>query len=699
MIADQIQTARQHLYTSRNPFSYSGKSLLRRYQRSFFGGASLLNLGTEILGIGIYKPVQLVVLSPTRIENFHFQVETATATEARAKVQVALNRHADQPHELNVIATLLDPDTGEAAARAESITSGTDVTLALTVTDPKLWWPNGNGTPNLYTLRLEVLNGSARESVIERRVGLKRVQIIEEREQGRRTFQFVVNGTNVWVRGQNPIPIDYIAVHGSDQAYDELLRLVVESNGNLVRIWAGGAIENAHFFEKCDELGILLWQDFFLHSTTYPDYDEAWVEEFRQESVELVHAVRNHACLALLCGGNETEQGWDEWGWRGDLDRFYGAPLIKELLPELSANEAPEIPYISNSPHGGVIEASPDEGEMHLWGNFINAWKDPLFITETCWNLQSYSRPETLAATMHLNLDDYNELGWPGKWTALTKLPLITKYPYSDYFRSRTLREYLRSLEIEHMQADYFALKTLRLTAPSLTGIVNWSFNKGGPLFEFGCVDYLGYPLMNFYTIKRLFADIVVGVNRDINDIRVVASNLTRQKIQAELRITHFDAKGSVARTWLETVSLGTEGITRISELDGYYNKIKDRRREFIHVQLVVDDAVVAEDSLFFVPLAEIEIGSDAIQTRVTKGEPDTWGTETWIVELSSDAPQKLVQLEGNQKWLFSDNYFTLIPGSPRKLVATLLQRVSPAQPTLTVSSLDVPAEQTFELV
>ena len=611
---------------------------------------------------------------------------------------VTLARPDSATGALTVTASLTDPETGETAATTRTVTTSAEAVMSLSVPSPKLWWPHGYGPAHRYRLRLEVSDGLDLLSAVERQVGLKRVELVQGTLSGRRTFQFVVNGTKIWVRGQNLIPVDYVAVHGSDDTYDRLLRLLVEGNGNLIRIWGGGAIENEHFLDTCDRLGIMLWQDFFLHSSTYPDYDPAWVKEFRQESTELVRKLRNHACLTLLCGGNEQEQGWDEWGWQGDLDRFYGESLITEVLPEVAAAWAPEIPYITNSPHGGRIEASPAEGEMHCWGNYINATKDPLFITETCWNLHSYSRPDTLAATMGLDPDDFKEIGWPGKWTALTKLPLITKYPYSDYFSSRTLRQYLHSLEIEHLQADYTALKTLRLTSPSLTGIVNWSFNKGAPLFEFGCVDYLGYPLMNFYAIRRLFADLVVGIYRDIDDIRVVTSSLKGAPVSAAVLITHYGRDGSVIRSWNDAVTLKPGQVTRIRTIDSYYQQVTDRTGEVIHAQLTVDKQVISEDTLFFVPLAEAEAAPSPLSVSVAKARAEDWSRGTWEVELASPTVKKLVQIEGNQKWLCSDNYFVLVPGHTKRVTVSLLERTSAEAPVISVSALDASDEQTLQL-
>lgn len=695
MISEQVPAAREHLYTSRNPYSYRGKSLLRRYQRNFYGGASLINLGTEILGIGIYKPVRLVALPAVRIAARHFRVLSASPERAEATLSLRLADEIDARR--TVCASLVDTSTGDVVARADGETIDGQVDLALSVETPRLWWPHGYGEAALYGLRIEILDGENVLLTEQRVVGLRTVELIQERAGQRRTFQLAVNGVPIWVRGQNIIPIDYIAVHGEDAQYDRLLRLVVEGNGNLIRIWGGGAIESEHFFDRCDRLGILIWQDFFLHSATYPDYDPQWVSEFREESTDLVRRLRNHACLALLCGGNEQQQGWDEWGWQGDLDRFYGELLITELLPEVSASEAPEIPYVPNSPHGGSLEASPAEGEMHCWGNYVNATKDPLFITETCWNLHSYSRPETLEQTMGIRVDDFAQRGWFAKWAALTRLPLITKYPYSDYFEARTLRGYLRSLEIEHLVADHTALKTLRLMSPSLTGIVNWSFNKGGPLFEFGCVDYLLRPLMNYYAIKRLFADLVVGVYRDIDDIRIVASNVSNDAVQAQLRVTHVGIGGRIADTWEVVTTLEPGRTTRVFELSGLYAHVADRTREAVHAELVVDGQPVSEDTLFFVPLREVEVGPEPVSARVVGHSVAETG-EKWTLELTSPRLQKLVQLEGGDELTLSDDYFALAPGQRKTVTVTRHGHAVGARPTLRISGLESGPEAALEL-
>ncbi|MFH5183899.1 glycoside hydrolase family 2 protein [Paenibacillus sp. TAB 01] len=332
---------------------------------------------------------------------------------------------------------------------------------------------------------------------------------------------------------------------------------------------------------------------------------------------------------------------------------------------------------------------------MHNWGNFYNATKDPQFVTETCWNLDSYSRPETLKACMGLDVEQFNERGWHHKWKELTSHELHTKFPFSDYHHAATLKDYLRSLEIEHAQSDYHALSYLRLRSSSCSGILYWSLNKGGPLFGFGCVDYKGIPMMSYYTLKRVLSDVLVGIHRYMDDIHVVASNLTREPIQGQIRVTHMNAEGRVIKQWQQPDTVASDETRRVFTLESYYREILDRTNEVIHVQWIIGDVIVSDDTLFFCTLSEFEPVPNPIRIKVLK----TDRTDAWTLEIEGESVSKLLMLEGSHKMLCSDNYFTLAPGTKKQIDVEILERTGDEEGLrLTVSSLDVPGEIVLEL-
>lgn len=667
MLADRLAEARSRLATTSNQVSYRGKSLMRRYQRSFLSGnSSLLNLGAEILGIGINRPVAVVDIPTTRIERFHFSVESAS--DAGAQVRLSAEVASDPiVGEAVLEATLLDPSGGHNVATATAQVANGKAETVLNIANPRLWWPRGYGEPFRYRLVLKILANSTVAAEEEHLVGIRKVRLLTQLASGRATFQFVVNDVPVYVRGHNLVPLDYVKVHGSPADYQRVIHLITASNANLVRLWGGGASEPDEFYDALDAAGVMLWQDFYLHSTTYPDYDAAFVEEFRRESFELLWRLRNHPCLVLLCGGNEQDEGWEEWGWQGDLDRFYGSELAHDVAAGAAHAAVPELPFVPNSPHGRHRAQSPVDGDMHCWGNFYNATKDPTFVTETCWNLESYSSAATLRETMGLDVDKFRDLGWPQRWKELTGLSLVTKLPYSGCNASRTLRQYLGSLEVEQLVADQQALSVLRFRSPSCRGIVYWPLNKGAPLFEFGCVDYALRPMMTFYGIKRAFADTAVSVYREGSDVCVVGSNLTLHEVSGVLHVLHVDATGKVLGEEQRTVTLPSDWCGGIFELPRLYEKVVDRTRELVEATFVsADQSLYVADTLYFCPLAEFQVDNPALDVNVLVA------ADKWVIDIAASCVVKLLQLEGDGL-LFSDNCFSLLPRQARRIDVQLL--------------------------
>ncbi len=365
------------------------------------------------------------------------------------------------------------------------------------------------------------------------------------------------------------------------------------------------------------------------------------------------------------------------------MDRFYGERLFAELLPDVCAERAPEIPYVPNSPHGGLGGQSPTTGDTHTWGNYYNATQDPLFVTETCWIYDSYSRPETLRETMGLDVDAFSERGWPRRWRELTGLELFSKFPFTHYQNISSLRAYLRSLEIEQLEADYQALAYLRTRSPSCNGLVYWPLNKGGPLFGFGCIDYGGRPLMAYYAVQRLFADIALHLYRDGSDVCVVAANAA-EPITGLLRLWHVQANGRVLGRWELTTTIPSGNCVPLFELAGLYDDVIDRNREWLYAEFVVAGAAVAQAQLLFCPLAELRVEPGELSVEVHRLFPDRWR-----IDLCTTTPTPLLEIEADRRVMYSDNYFGLMSNVPKRVWVAALEDMPSEGLSVTVSAWD----------
>ncbi|MCL2276665.1 MAG: hypothetical protein FWC21_02080 [Treponema sp.] len=412
MIASKIDDAEQRLNNGRAVEGALGKSLIRRYQRSFYAGSSLLNLGTGVLGMGIVRGVSLIRYQGSYIKDCRLKtISIAKGKDSdkffKADCEIHLTVKCECK-DIKAAITVTSPLNKVVFSAALNLNSG-ETEIPFTINDPLLWWPRFYGNPNLYSLNIKIFKNERQTDEINQKAGIKTSELVTRDEtNGRKTFFFKINGRKIRIHGQNHIPLDYIKSYRSKEEYIRIFEMLENQNVNLIRVWGGGVVEEDFFYDECDRRGFLLFQDFYLHSNQYPDYDMEWAQEFLAESRELLIKIRAHPSLCVICGGNETREGWDCWGWKQSSDRFYGERLITRDLRAISAELCLELPYIENSPHGGVNCQSPSEGEAHIWGNFYNSAKDPLFVTETCWTQESYSRPFTLKKYMGLDVDEYS---------------------------------------------------------------------------------------------------------------------------------------------------------------------------------------------------------------------------------------------------------------------------------------------------
>jgi beta-mannosidase len=693
MVADKADEAQEKLVALTPAAWIRERSLVRRYQRSY--AEDYAGVGQAFWGIGIVRPVQVLGFASAFIEETEFVVESMDLADckwATANLSITVNSNANEAS-YGLKAILVDK-FGGVAAESEFASSNGKAAAKLRIDSPLLWQPLGYGEPNLYTLRVVLSdNGNVLHS-IEKQVGLKQIELLRKTETGRFDFRFVVNGKPIYAKGSNWIPIDALNAGGTYEQTENLIKLAANAGMNMMRIWGGGMLEPDWFYSLFDKYGIMVWEDAFLHSHPYPDYDDEFNEQVSKETIIAIKQLRNHPCFAVFCGGNELQEGWDAWGWKMTQDRFYGEKLIYGILPKICAKHCPEIPYVPNSPHGEKLSQSPVDGETHTWGNFYNATEDPLFVTETCWHSGTISRPKTLEQWMGINADDYEGKGWNLRWAELTKQANLWQVnQFTEYHLNSSLREYARGLEIEQMTADYMSLYYVRTRGPSCTGILYWPFNKGGPMMNYGCIDYSQNPLMPYYLCVRLFKPIVMHAYRDSSDIRVRVTN-DGEPFDAKLTITLFDTvTGGILETEEKTLSIPS-GSAHLAYTQGtWYKSLTNRWRQAAHVQLAKNGHIISEDFLLFCPLFELETDNPSIIINAYKVN----GKE-WDLTISSDKFIKHLALECDTQVMFSDNYFMLRPGVAKSVHLTVLGNLS-GKICLTPRALDYDESSAIELV
>ncbi|HUZ16817.1 MAG TPA: hypothetical protein VMV68_00400, partial [Spirochaetia bacterium] len=296
MVADRADESEERIgCDGRAPEWARERSLVRRYQRSY--AEDFCYVGQAFWGIGLVRPVKILAFPKSYIDEYELVVSSVGAPDykrATAAVHVAAGGAGGS---LTARAVLTAAD-GAVSGQGESSLAGGAATITLDVPSPKLWWPHGYGEPYLYTLTVSLSDSSGVLHTVSRQVGLKEIRLSLKGADGRQDFSFFINGKPMYARGSNLIPIDVLNAGGTPQQVEDLLKLAVNSNMNMMRLWGGGMPEPDWYYSLCDRYGILLWKDAHLHSHTYPDYDERWNEEVRRETIVMIKQLRSHACFA-----------------------------------------------------------------------------------------------------------------------------------------------------------------------------------------------------------------------------------------------------------------------------------------------------------------------------------------------------------------------------------------------------------------
>ncbi|MFD0820608.1 glycoside hydrolase family 2 protein [Micromonospora zhanjiangensis] len=304
--------------------------------------------GPSLLTAGIWRAVRLEHWSTARLARVRPQVRVVDGDTGEVVVHVEVERAGDPATELTVTARVGDV-TGSATVPARA----TSATVRLRVPGVALWWPHDLGDQPRYELAVELAAAGVGLDTWRRRIGFRTVELRTAPDADGTPFAFVVNGREIFVRGANWIPDDCFLSRVDRPRYAARVRQAVDANITLLRVWGGGCYESDDFYDVCDELGVLVWQDFLFACAAYPE-EEPLRGEVEAEARDNVVRLMPHPSLVLWNGNNENIWGFHDWDWQPVLaGRSWGWGYYSELLPAVLAELDPTRPYWPGSPYSG----------------------------------------------------------------------------------------------------------------------------------------------------------------------------------------------------------------------------------------------------------------------------------------------------------------------------------------------------------
>lgn len=525
--------------------------------------------GPTLVTAGIWKPVRLEHWSKARLSDVRPLVTVDEGT-GRVGIRVAVERTssgAGRPltAELRVRAAGhpggSSADTGSSrsdAAPADVRSSvsfdGTQATVTAEVADAALWWPRGYGEQPLYECELVLRDASGAElDSWSRRIGFRTVALDTSADEHGTGFTLVVNGERIFARGVNWIPDDVFPSRITPERYRTRLTQATEAGVDLIRVWGGGIYESDVFYDICDELGLMVWQDFLFACAAYPE-EQPLRSEVEAEARENVTRLMPHASLVLWNGNNENLWGFRDWQWEEELaGDSWGEGYYLGLLPRVVAETDPTRPYTAGSPWSGSWDHHPNDpahGTSHSW----EVWnrtdytdyleQTPRFAAEFGWQappayatLRRALPGEELAADSPGMLHHQKAADGNGKLERGLARHFAVPVDF-DRWHYLTQVNQARAIAtgIEHWRAQW----------PVCAGTVVWQLNDCWPVTSWSAIDGDGRRKPLFHELRRVYADRLLTVQTRNGGPAVVAVNQSARPWHTEVRVRRMAADGKV---------------------------------------------------------------------------------------------------------------------------------------------------------
>lgn len=528
----------------------------------------------------------------------------------------------------------------------------------------ELWWPNGHGSPSLYELTLRLRRAGRVVHEVGRRVGFRTLELLHEDASGP-CFRLRVNGREIFAKGANWIPADSFVPRVSAEKYRFLLERAARAHMNVLRVWGGGIYENDIFYDLCDELGLLVWQDFMFACGVYPETEE-FLALVEKEARANVRRLRHHVCLALWCGNNECE-----WIWRQRTGRpvgeMPGFRIFHELLPRICSELDPGRPYWPTSPWGEAEDPNSERvGNRHQW-EIWSGWKDyrevrqdrSLFVTE--FGFQAPACQPTLDAV----------------------LPAEDRHPQSRLFEFhnkqpegperlfRFLAGHLR-VDVDYARFIYLAqvnqgealrecIEHWRRRWPQTAGALIWQLNDCWPVTSWSLIDSELRPKAAYYYVKRAFTPVLVSVQRGKNELKLWVCNDRPEPFLGELVWQVRDFLGAILREGQFAVEIEGFSSAEVASID--ISQLPGARLADLYLSAKLFDGSSREIHRAACLLVEPKHANlPEPQLRVEKLEVND-GSGALAISSRAFAKAVRIQLPGAE---LEDNFFDLEPGETR---------------------------------
>jgi beta-mannosidase len=507
----------------------------------------------RIVTMGIWRPITIRYWSEAKINSVQFipiEINPEVA-QYTIKVQVESGRNQDILLKINGVETHHKTLKGVNVLEAELI-----------IENPEYWWPNGLGNAKLYHIPIEIYGSKVRLDKVEERIGVRTIELVQNKDAIGESFFFNINGKHVFMKGANWSPLSSFPASIEDSVYTNRIMAVKDANMNMLRVWGGGIYESDLFYDLCDANGILVWQDFMFANSMYPP-DTSLFRNMEEEVKDQIIRLRNHASIAHWNGNNEIEVAWENWGWQDQLGystvdsaeiwHNYQS-IFQDRIPKIITELDPVRSYTTTSPLSNWGKPQNfNSGTMHYWG----VWHGQDRFTDFSNNVgrfmaeygfQSYPSPSTF--NLYADGGDI----FTSSNQALHQLSYVGNsliYQEIEHYlgKANTTNDFINKSQLTQAIALKMAIEAHRLATDKCGGTLFWQLNDVWPGPSWSIIDYHGNKKIGYEVVKDRFKPTIIIPVEEANNFSIYIANDQPIAIDAQLKIEMF--KVTDERVWV----------------------------------------------------------------------------------------------------------------------------------------------------
>jgi len=628
---------------------------------------------------GIWKDVYLLGLNYGKIENVFVKQLSISSKKATIEVEVETNCYfkGDATCEFIVLLSGSKNKNNRSSIKHHIVEGYNVIKTKLEIDNPKLWFPNGYGEANLYTL---VVRFKYNDILLDEKIvkfGLRTIELVQEKDKEGRSFLFKINGVKIFCKGFNWIPSDSFLPRVTEEKYKKLLLLAKDAHTNMIRVWGGGIYENDAFYNICDELGIMVWQDFMSACQEAPGNQEWFCESFRKEAIYQIKRLRNHPSIVLWCGNNENEfakyKVWEEGEGKKE---YLGEKIFYNILPEICNTYDATRPYIPSSPYS-ADEFSPQSqtnGDYHSYEGWCGGnWEKfgevkGRFLSEIGY--QSFPDIETVEhftpAEERYIKSETILLHEKASQQAIDWIENGIKEILG--FKTDNLEEFVYLSQVSWAEGVKYVVKHWRKRKFNTSGILFWQLNDCWPVISWSFIDYYLRPKLCYYSVKKFFAPVILSSERDNEIVKIYVINDRLAPFSGKLSIKVMDFYGKVSFSKILPTA-----VEKNSNKIVFTGKIPftDVSRQVLIAELFEKGKMLFRDLLFCKNYKELNFPQPELEIKTTKVRPNTIS-----LSLKATTLVPAVKISTDVVSDYSDNFLFLLPNEGKKIVISSNEKI-----------------------